>query len=176
MRITVADGLMVTYSRVVIRTGILVETLLWVFILFFRGYKGIFMNFEIRWLSVAFRGRGTGGQWGHVPPPHFFWKWKKCPFFWAKVSRLKNEKSISWMNALFCRETKSPFRSSKASVNAISDVIETPYLQKFSFCSWTRLLTRREKHKAILMFKTINDLTPFYLHELFESRMQHRIY
>ena len=35
---------------------------------------------------------------------------------------------------------------------------------------WDNLLTRRKKHKAILMCKTINDLTPLYLHELFESR------
>ena len=40
----------------------------------------------------------------------------------------------------------------------------------FSKLGWDNLLTRRKKHKAILMFKTINDLTPFHLHELFESR------
>ena len=40
----------------------------------------------------------------------------------------------------------------------------------FSKLDWDNLLTRRKKHKAIVMFKTINDLTPFYLHELFESR------
>ena len=32
------------------------------------------------------------------------------------------------------------------------------------------LLTRRKKHYPILLFKTSNDLTPFYLHELSESR------
>jgi hypothetical protein len=40
----------------------------------------------------------------------------------------------------------------------------------FSKLGWYNLLSRRKKHKAILMFKTINDLTPFYLHEFFESR------
>ena len=40
----------------------------------------------------------------------------------------------------------------------------------FSKLGWDNLLTRRKKHKDRLMFKTINDLTPFYLHELFESR------
>jgi hypothetical protein len=39
-----------------------------------------------------------------------------------------------------------------------------------SWAAWDNLLTRRKKHKPILLFKTINDLTPFYLHELFESR------
>jgi hypothetical protein len=40
----------------------------------------------------------------------------------------------------------------------------------FSKLGWDNLLTSRKKHKPILLFKTINDLTPFYLHELFESR------
>ena len=36
--------------------------------------------------------------------PHtFFVKWKSA-FFWAKVSHLKNKKSIFWMNAPFCRK------------------------------------------------------------------------
>jgi hypothetical protein len=34
----------------------------------------------------------------------------------------------------------------------------------FSYLAWGNLLTRRKKHKAILMFKTINELTPHYLH------------
>ena len=40
----------------------------------------------------------------------------------------------------------------------------------FSKLGWDNLLTRRKKHNSILLFKTINDLTQFYLHELFESR------
>ena len=40
----------------------------------------------------------------------------------------------------------------------------------FSKLGWDNLLTRRKKHYPILLFKTSNDLTPFYLHELFESR------
>ena len=40
----------------------------------------------------------------------------------------------------------------------------------FSKLGWDNLLTRRKKHYPILLFKTSNDLTPFYLHGLFESR------
>ena len=40
----------------------------------------------------------------------------------------------------------------------------------FSKLSWDSLLTRRKKHKAKLMFNTINELTPPYLHDLFKSR------
>ena len=52
--------------------------------------------------------RNRGGM-GHVSPPHFFFKVKRCPFFWAKVPHLKNEKSISWMNALSFAGKKVPF-------------------------------------------------------------------
>jgi hypothetical protein len=65
---------------------------------------------------------------------------EKVTFFWAKVPHLKNEKSISWMNgikSISLLERKCPFCSSKDSVKAISEVIETPYFQTFSFGSWT---------------------------------------
>jgi hypothetical protein len=39
-----------------------------------------------------------------------------------------------------------------------------------SCMGWDNLLTSQKKHKPILLFKTIDDLTPFYLHVLFESR------
>ena len=35
----------------------------------------------------------------------------------------------------------------------------------FSKLGWDNLLTRRKKHKAMLMFKSINKLTAHYLHE-----------
>ena len=47
---------------------------------------------------------------------------------------------------------------------------DTSSSELFSRLGWDNLLIRRKKHKAILMFKTINDLTPYYLRELFESR------
>ena len=40
----------------------------------------------------------------------------------------------------------------------------------FSKLGWDNLSIRRKKHKATLMFKTINELTPPYLHDLFKSR------
>ena len=40
----------------------------------------------------------------------------------------------------------------------------------FSKLGWHNLSIRRKKHKATLMFKTINELTPPYLHDLFKSR------
>jgi hypothetical protein len=39
----------------------------------------------------------------------------------------------------------------------------------FSKLRCDNLSTRRRKHKAILMFKTVNELTPHYLRELFEA-------
>ena len=47
---------------------------------------------------------------------------------------------------------------------------DTSSSELFGKLGWDNLLIRREKHKAIMMFKTINDLTPHYLRELFESR------
>jgi hypothetical protein len=80
------------------------------------------------------RGRGTGGQWGNVPPPLFL-KVKKVPFFWAKVPQLQNEKKYLLNKRPLLLERKCLFCSSKDSIKAISDVIETPYFQKFSFGS-----------------------------------------
>ena len=41
--------------------------------------------------------------------------------------------------------------------------------ERFGKLGWDDLSTRRKKHKAILMLKTVHDLTP-YLHELFDFR------
>ena len=45
------------------------------------------------------------------------------------------------MNALFCWKELCPFSSSKDSVKAISDIIETPYFQN--------IRSARERHKTV---------------------------
>ena len=71
-----------------------------------------------------YRGRGTGGgQWGPVP------------FFLGLNAPFKERKKYFLNKRPLFLERKCPFRSSKDSVKAISDVIETPYLKKFSFGS-----------------------------------------
>ncbi len=47
---------------------------------------------------------------------------------------------------------------------------DTSSSELFGKLGWDNLLIRRKKHKAILMLKTVNDLTPHYLRELFHSR------
>ena len=51
---------------------------------------------------------------------------------------------------------------------------DTSSSELFGKLGWNILLIRRKKHKAILMFKKINDLTPHYLRRLF-GFPQHRI-
>jgi hypothetical protein len=52
---------------------------------------------------------GTMGAYALPPLPHtLFSKVEKVPFFCAKVPHLKNERSISWMNAPFAGK-KVPF-------------------------------------------------------------------
>jgi hypothetical protein len=84
---------------------------------------------------IAGRGRGTGGrQWGRVPPT--FFKVKKVPFFLGLNAPFKERKKYFLNKRPLFLERKCPFRSSKDSVKAISDVIETPYFpQTFSFGS-----------------------------------------
>jgi hypothetical protein len=62
-------------------------------------------------------------------------KVKKVPFFCAKVPQLQNEKKYFLNKRPLLLERKCLFCSSKDSIKAISDVIETPYFQKFSFGS-----------------------------------------
>jgi hypothetical protein len=69
------------------------------------------------------RGRGTGK------------KWKKVPFFLGLNAPFKERKKYFLNKRPLFLERKCPFRSSKDSVKAISDVIETAYFQKFSFGS-----------------------------------------
>jgi hypothetical protein len=64
-------------------------------------------------------------------PPPLFLKVKKVPFFWAKVPQLQNEKKYFLNKPPSFAGKKVP----KDSIKAISDVVETPYFQKFSFGS-----------------------------------------
>jgi hypothetical protein len=51
----------------------------------------------------------------------------------------------------------------KSSYDASSSIL----LEKLH---WDNMLLRRKKHKSILMYKTINKLTPEYLQNLFSFR------
>jgi hypothetical protein len=79
------------------------------------------------------RNRG-GGNGGMCPPPLFL-KVKKVPFFLGLNAPFKERKEYFLNKRPLFLERKFPFRSSKDSVKAISDDIETPYFQKFSFGS-----------------------------------------
>jgi hypothetical protein len=96
-------------------------------------YSGIL---SLHWTPRLSRGRGTGGggAMGACAPPLFL-KVKKVPFFWAKVPQLQNEKKYFLNKLPLLLERKCLFYSSKDSIKTISDVIETPYFQKFSFGS-----------------------------------------
>ena len=71
---------------------------------------------------------------GMCPPPTFFRSEKSALFSGLKWPIKERKKYFLNKRPLFL-ERKCPFRSSKDSVKAISDVIETPYFQKFSFGS-----------------------------------------
>ncbi len=64
-----------------------------------------------------------------------------------------------------CKNCKTGLQGSSTNL----DMILAP-AKLFGKLGWDNLSIRRKKHKAILMFQTINDLTPHYLRELFESR------
>ena len=70
-----------------------------------------------------------------APPPPLFLKVKKVPFFLGLNAPFKERKKYFLNKRPLFLERKCPFRSSKDSVKAISDVIETPYFKKFSFGS-----------------------------------------
>jgi hypothetical protein len=76
------------------------------------------------------QGRGTGGGGGGV-----FLKVKRMPFFLGLNAPFKERKKYFLSKRPLFLERKCPFRSSKDSVKAISDVIETPYFENFSFGS-----------------------------------------
>ena len=67
---------------------------------------------------------GGGGQLGYVPPPPpLFLKVKKVPFFLGLNAPFKERKKYFLNKRPLFLERKCPFRSSKDSVKAISDVI-----------------------------------------------------
>ena len=78
--------------------------------------------------------RNRGGAIGACPPPLFL-KVKKVPFFLGLNAPFKERKKYFLNKRPLFLERKCPFRSSKDSVKAISDVIETAYFQKISFGS-----------------------------------------
>jgi hypothetical protein len=90
--------------------------------------------------KISFMGRIAGaaepggGAMGACAPPLFL-KVKKVPFFLGLNGPFKNRKKYFLNKRPLFLERKCPFRSSKDSVKAISDVIETPYFKKFSFGS-----------------------------------------
>jgi hypothetical protein len=87
--------------------------------------------------SPRARGRGTGGGGnGGLCPPTFFKREKSALFSGLKCPIQRTKKYFLNKRPLFL-ERKCPFRSSKDSVKAISDVTETPYFKNFSFGSWT---------------------------------------
>ena len=65
-----------------------------------------------------------------------------------------NDKLQELQNRAARAITKSPYNASTSKL--------------FSKLGWDDLPTRRKKHKAIMMFKTVHELTPPYLHELFD--------
>jgi hypothetical protein len=89
------------------------------------------MNVDV----YALHAEPGGGQWGHVPPT-FFKSEKSALFSGPRLNAPFKERKEYFLNKrpLFL-ERKCPFRSSKDSVKAISDVTETPYFQNFSFGS-----------------------------------------
>jgi hypothetical protein len=118
-----------------IDSGNLINTAFWKVSIPSRGYRASFETLYIGFTALIIpvaddiitgaAEPGGGGNGGMCPPT--FQKRAKVP-----------EKSISWMNALFCWKESALFSSSKDSVKAISDVIETPYFR-----------SARERHKIV---------------------------
>ena len=98
------------------------------------------LNFHPICLRICFRkrqwGPDNGGKraMGACAPPLFL-KVKKVPFFLGLNAPFKERKKYFLNKRPLFLERKCPFRSSKDSVKAISDVTETPYFKKFSFGS-----------------------------------------
>jgi hypothetical protein len=77
-------------------------------------------------------------------PPPLILKVKKVPFFLGLNAPFKERKKYFLNKRLLFLERKCPFRSSKDSVKAISDVIETPYDHIFK-----HFRSARERHKIV---------------------------
>ena len=79
-----------------------------------------------------------------------------CSAVWDGLNITLNDKLQKLQNRAARIITKSRYDTSSSEL--------------FGKLGWDNLLVRRKKHRAILMFKTVNDLTPHYLRELFQSR------
>ena len=84
--------------------------------------------------------------------PHFDY----CSPVWDCLSGYLSDKLQKLQNRAARVITKSPF---DASSNHL-----------LSTLSWERLSLRRKKQKAVMMYKTMNDLAPEYLQSLFSQR------
>ena len=84
--------------------------------------------------------------------PHFDY----CSPVWDCLSGYLSDKLQKLQNRAARVITKSPF---DASSNHL-----------LSTLSWERLSLRRKKQKALMMYKTMNDLAPEYLQSLFPQR------
>ena len=84
--------------------------------------------------------------------PHFDY----CSTVWDGLSIALNDKLQKLQNRAARAITKFPYNASTSEL--------------FSKLGWDDLSTRRKKHKAIMMFKTVHELTPSYLHKLFNFR------
>ena len=84
--------------------------------------------------------------------PHFDY----CSPVWDCLSGYLSDKLQKLQNRAARVITKSPF---DASSNHL-----------LSTLSWERLSLRRKKQKALMMYKTMNDLAPEYLQSLFSQR------
>lgn len=84
--------------------------------------------------------------------PHFDY----CSPVWDCLSGYLSDKLQKLQNRAARVITKSPF---DASSNHL-----------LSTLGWERLSLRRKKQKAVMMYKTMNDLAPEYLQSLFSQR------
>ncbi len=90
-----------------------------------------------------------------------------CSAVWDGLNITLNDKLQKLQNRAARIITKSRYDTSSSE---LFGKLGWDTSELFGKLGWDNLLIRRKKHKAILMFKTVNDLTPHYLRELFQSR------
>ena len=72
------------------------------------------------------------------------------------------------LNSYLCEKLqKLQNRAARVILQANCEVNSSLLLETLK---WDQLSLRRRKHKAIMMFKSLNGLAPVYLHELFDKR------
>ena len=82
-----------------------------------------------------------------------------CSPIWDCLSGYLSDKLLKLQNREARVITKSPF----IIINTSSNHLLSPL-------DWERLSLRRKKQKALMMYKTMNDLVPEYLQSLFSQR------